>query len=108
MCIPYKMIVTNVTSLAKQNTQQSDQEALRLRQEVETLRTSKIDVERRFNEMEQSLRVCESQSQSNNIAGAGSLQQQQRASNQQVRELYTVIDSTCTFKASLYVEVSKQ
>ena len=65
----------------QQKGQESDATVQGLRQEIETLRSGKINAERKLNEMEQSLRVCESKQQ---LIG-GSSQQQQLQQGQQVR-----------------------
>ena len=57
----------------RQKSQESDTTIQGLRGEVDRLTSSKIDAERRLNEVEQSLQVCESQRQS-------SLQQRQQQS----------------------------
>ncbi len=67
----------NNHSTVRQKSQEADATAQELRQEMETLRSSKIDAERKLNEMEQSLRVCESKQQSSNIGSPQQLYQQQ-------------------------------
>ena len=57
----------------RKKSQESDTTIQGLRGEVDRLTSSKIDAERRLNEVEQSLQVCESQRQS-------SLQQRQQQS----------------------------
>jgi hypothetical protein len=64
----------------RQKGQEAEVAANGLRQEIDTLRSGKIDAERKLNEMEQAVRVCESQ----HTAVGGSSQQQL---GQKVREL---------------------
>ena len=76
-----------VLCVVRQKNQESEVAVQGLRQEIETLRSGKIDAERKLNEMEQSLRVCESK-QSPIAGGSSQLQGQHQQGHQvQVRKM---------------------
>ena len=56
---------------AKLRASETQKELNTLKHDAEVLRAAKTDVERRLNEMEQDLRVCQSQQRSHDTHGAG-------------------------------------